>query len=216
MSRPLRRIKMLFAASLLTSAGLYGGIEIVAEPEAEADGRTSVADDGMKMGVDDEAYTPVWPQEAERENGINRDVDARMAAQEKVLPADSGRGRRAVFSISRQRVWIVSAAGKVRRTYPVSGSVYDNLEPGAYKVFSRSKHARGIDDSGTMQWFVRFAKGPRAAIGFHNIPVDKGKRVQTRAQLGTPLSHGCIRQAEPDAKAMWRFARLGTKVIVTP
>jgi len=40
--------------------------------------------------------------------------------------------------------------------------------------------------------------------------------VQTRAQLGTPLSHGCIRQAEPDAKAMWRFARLGTKVVVTP
>lgn len=205
---------MLFAASLLTSAGLYGGIEIVAEPEAN--GRPSVADGGDKMGAGEEARTPVWPHDAQREAGINRYVDARIAAAERVLPADSGTGRRAVFSISRQRVWIVSAAGKPRRTYPVSGSAYDNLEPGTYKVFSRSKHAKGIDDSGTMQWFVRFTKGPRAAIGFHNIPVDKGKRVQTRAQLGTPLSHGCIRQAEPDAKAMWRFARLGTKVVVTP
>jgi len=204
---------MLFAASLLTSAGLYGGIEIVAEPEA--DGRPSVADSGQKMGVDDGALTSVWPHEAQGEAG-SRHVDAMTEAEEKALPADSGTGRRAVFSISRQRVWIVSAAGKTRRTYPVSGSAYDNLEPGTYKVFSRSKHAKGIDDSGTMQWFVRFTKGPRAAIGFHNIPVDKGKRVQTRAQLGTPLSHGCIRQAEPDAKAMWRFARLGTKVVVTP
>ena len=205
---------MLFVASLLTSAGLYGGIEIVAEPEAS--GRPGVADSGVKLGGDDDARTPVWPHEAQREAGINRHVDARIAAEEKVLPADSGSGRRAVFSISRQRVWIVPASGEPRRTYPVSGSVYDNLEPGTYKVFSRSRHARGIDDSGTMEWFVRFTRGPRAAIGFHDIPVDKGKRVQTRAQLGTPLSHGCIRQAEPDAKAMWRFARLGTKVVVIP
>ncbi|NGN95604.1 L,D-transpeptidase [Nocardioides sp. KC13] len=204
---------MLFVASLLTSAGLYGGIEVVVE--SEANGKPSAADSREKQGADDEARTPVWPHDAQREAGINRHVDARMAAAEKALPADSGTGRRAVFSISRQRVWIVSAAGETRRTYPVSGSIYDNLQPGTYKVFSRSKHARGINDSGTMMWFVRFTKGPNAAIGFHNIPVDKGKRVQTRAQLGTPLSHGCIRQAEPDAKAMWRFARLGTKVVVT-
>lgn len=205
---------MLFAASLLTSAGLYGGLEVVAE--SEANGWPSAADSREKPDAGGEARTPVWPHDAQREAGINRHVDARMAAKEKALPADSGTGRRAVFSISRQRVWIVSAAGETRRTYPVSGSIYDNLEPGTYKVFSRSKHARGINDSGTMKWFVRFTKGPNAAIGFHNIPVDKGKRVQTRAQLGTPLSHGCIRQAEPDAKAMWRFAQLGTKVVVTP
>lgn len=212
-SRPLQRIKMLFVASLLTAAGLYGGIEIVAEPPA--DGQISIADSSLKPAAD-ETRTPVWPHEAQREAGINRHVDARMAVAEKALPAASGTGRRAVFSISRQRVWIVSAADRTLRTYPVSGSVYDNLDPGTYRVFSRSKHARGIDDSGTMKWFVRFTKGPNAAIGFHNIPVDKGKRVQTRAQLGTPLSHGCIRQAEPDAKAMWRFAQLGTKVVVTP
>ncbi|MEI7059312.1 L,D-transpeptidase [Nocardioides sp. CCNWLW239] len=211
--RPLRRTKTLFAASLLTAAGLYGGTEIIAEPAA--DGRTSTADSEVKLGGGEEVRSPVWPHDAQRDAGINRHVDARMAAAEKTLPADSGTGRRAVFSISRQRVWIVSAAGRSLRTYPVSGSVYDNLKPGTYRVFSRSERARGIDDSGTMKWFVRFTRGPNAAIGFHNIPVDKGKRVQTRAQLGTPLSHGCIRQAEPDAKAMWRFARIGTKVVVT-
>jgi lipoprotein-anchoring transpeptidase ErfK/SrfK len=39
--------------------------------------------------------------------------------------------------------------------------------------------------------------------------------VQSRRQLGTPQSAGCIRQARPDARAMWRFASEGTTVVVT-
>ena len=120
-----------------------------------------------------------------------------------------------VFSQSRQRVWLVGDDGKVQRTYLVSGSVYDNLDPGSYQVYSRSEQAWGIDDSGTMKYFVRFTQGDRAAIGFHDIPVDDGKPVQTVAQLGTPLSHGCIRQKEADAIALWEFAPLGTDVVVT-
>jgi lipoprotein-anchoring transpeptidase ErfK/SrfK len=72
----------------------------------------------------------------------------------------------------------------------------------------------GIDDSGTMKYMVRFAHGPNAAIGFHDIPVLHGATVQTRAQLGTPQSHGCIRQWRPDAKALWDFAPVGTTVVV--
>lgn len=131
------------------------------------------------------------------------------------LPVDSGRGPRAVFDMSAQRVWIVGSKGKVERTYLVSGSIEDNLEPGSYKVYSRSRHAVGVDDSGEMEFFVRFARGKKAAIGFHSIPTQDGKPLQTRAQLGTPRSHGCIRQARPDAIAMWEFARVGTKVVVT-
>jgi hypothetical protein len=135
------------------------------------------------------------------------------------LPEASGDGRRVVFDMSRQRVWLVgeNSRGKddVRRTYLVSGSVTDNLEAGTYEVWSRSRDAIGIDNSGTMKYMVRFAYGERAAIGFHDIPVRNGKPVQTRAELGTPLSHGCIRQWRPDARALWRFAPLGTTVVVT-
>jgi hypothetical protein len=134
---------------------------------------------------------------------------------EKVLPADSGRGRRVVYSESRQRVWLVNAHGAVLRTYLVSGSLYDNLDPGTYSVYSKSQHAWGIDDSGTMKYFVRFAHGDTAAIGFHDIPVDEGKPVQSVADLGTPQSHGCIRQKRADAIALWDFAPLGTTVVVT-
>ncbi|MEX0429356.1 L,D-transpeptidase family protein [Nocardioides sp. DS6] len=142
-------------------------------------------------------------------------AQARTIDTDTALPADSGEGRRAVFSMSRQRVWIVDDGDDVERTYLVSGSVTDNLQPGTYAVYSRSENAWGVDDSGTMKWFVRFAHGPNAAIGFHDIPVKDGQPLQTLRQLGTPQSHGCIRQKEADALAMWDFAQIGTKVVVT-
>lgn len=136
-------------------------------------------------------------------------------ALDTTLPRDSGEGKRVVFSESRQRVWLVADGERVARTYLVSGSVYDNLDPGTYSVYSRSEQAYGIDDSGTMKFFVRFTQGENAAIGFHDIPISDGELVQGVAQLGTPLSHGCIRQQRPDAIALWEFAPLGTAVVVT-
>ncbi len=137
-------------------------------------------------------------------------------ARDTTLPAGSGSGKRVVFSESRQRVWLVTGAKKIERTYLVSGSLTDNLDPGTYSVYSRSEQAWGIDDSGTMKYFVRFTQGDTgAAIGFHDIPIDNDKLVQSRAQLGTPQSHGCVRQNRPDAIALWNFAPLGTTVVVT-
>lgn len=130
------------------------------------------------------------------------------------LPAASGSGRRAVFSISRQRVWLVDARGKAFSTYLASGSLTDNLKPGSYHVFSRQRWAIGVDDSGKMEYFVAFAHGQEAAIGFHSIPTKNGKPLQTLAQLGTQQSHGCIRQKLSDAVRMWSFGQVGTVVVV--
>jgi lipoprotein-anchoring transpeptidase ErfK/SrfK len=141
---------------------------------------------------------------------------APTVADETALPDGSGTGKRAVFDQSRQRVWIVDDSGTVERTYPVSGSDEDNLRPGTYHVYGKSRWAVGIDDSGVMQYFVRFAHGTDngASIGFHTIPTKHGKALQTVAQLGERLSHGCIRQKNADAIAMWDFATVGTKVVV--
>ncbi len=136
------------------------------------------------------------------------------AVESTALPADSGTGRRIVFDQSDQRVWLVEASGVVARTYPVSGSVLPNLDPGTYSVYSKSRWAVGIQDTGVMQYMVRFTRGDNAAIGFHSIPTKNGEPLQTKAQLGTAQSHGCIRQDLPDAIALWEFAPEGTKVVV--
>ncbi len=142
--------------------------------------------------------------------------DAVDRLDRQALPARSGEGKRIVFSEARQRVWLVDARDRVQRTYLVSGSTLDNLDPGTYEVWSRSRWAVGVDDSGVMQHFVRFTRGPSgAAIGFHTIPTKLGTPLQSVADLGTPQSHGCIRQRTKDAIALWRFAPLGTTVVVT-
>ena len=131
------------------------------------------------------------------------------------IPTASGHGKRIVFDQSDQRVWLVDGKGRLARTYLVSGSIHDNLSPGSYDVYSKSRHAVSFDGRETMRFMVRFTQGRHAAIGFHDIPRrPNGALVETRDQLGTPLSAGCIRQWEPDAKALWRFAPVGTKVVV--
>lgn len=148
--------------------------------------------------------------------GTSTSADSRLA---RAVPDQSGHGRRIVFSQQAQRVWLVgthaNGSDEMDRTYLVSGSVTDNLQPGTYHVYSRSRWAVGVEDSGVMQYFVRFTQGPTgAAIGFHSIPTSHDRPLQTRAELGTPQSHGCIRQDLPDAIALWRFAPVGTKVVV--
>ena len=117
--------------------------------------------------------------------------------------------------MSDQRVWLVGPKDRVQRSYLVSGSVYDNLDAGRFDVYSRSRWAVSFDGQSTMEYFVRFTEGDNAAIGFHDIPEDSnGDEVQTADQLRTPRSHGCSRQRLVDAKAMWRFAHIGTDVRV--
>jgi lipoprotein-anchoring transpeptidase ErfK/SrfK len=135
-----------------------------------------------------------------------------------LLPANSGEGRRAVYSKSRQRVWTVEADGTVSQTHRVSGRLTWNQPlPGTYHVFSRSMYTCNIKHPNICwRFMVRFAKGGDDGdnIGFHEIPKKDGVPVQTVAQLGQPLSGGCVRQATPDAIYMWDWAPVGTKVVV--
>ena len=55
---------------------------------------------------------------------------------------------------------------------------------------------------------IRWLQTDIGAIGFHGIPVhvSDGSDYQTEAELGTRLSGGCQRQANPDAAFLWAFA----------
>ncbi|HYF72635.1 MAG TPA: L,D-transpeptidase [Nocardioides sp.] len=185
-------------------------IEKVADPDP-----TSTSSTETENEMESEPETGAADQAA-ADPDAGTDAQADTETDETALPTGTGHGKRIVFSESRQRVWLVSRAKHVERTYLVSGSVTDNLDPGTYSVYSRSEQAWGIDDSGTMRYFVRFTQGDTgAAIGFHDIPIDEGEPVQTVDQLGTPQSHGCVRQKRSDARALWDFAPIGTTVVVT-
>lgn len=132
------------------------------------------------------------------------------------VPPSSGVGTRIVYSLQLNRVWLVKASNTVTRTYLVSGTKYGQLEPGRYSVIRKRLHTTSWHGTERMDYMVTFTFGDRAAIGFHDIPVNikTGLPVQKTAQLGQSLSDGCVRQARPDAKALWEFAPPGTPVVV--
>jgi lipoprotein-anchoring transpeptidase ErfK/SrfK len=205
-----RRITAAGAAALVTLVAVLGGVDILPTQSSSEAAYASAPERAAGGGVSDSL-----PRQPDPGRTGGEPVGAEIVSSvSTALPEDSGRGKRVVFDISDQRVWLVTARDEVARTYLVSGSVTDNLAAGSYEVYSRSLRAVGIDDSGTMRYMVRFAHGKRAAIGFHDIPVLRGEKVQTAAELGTPQSHGCIRQLRSDARALWDFAPVGTPVVV--
>jgi hypothetical protein len=202
------RVVALLLSTGVTLFALLAGVGVIGTGVGAT---PAYAERGIRSPGSESASAPDSTSLAATAPGDDQAVKATSNA---ALPAASGRGRRVVFDMSAQRVWLVGQDDGVRRSYLVSGSLTDNLRPGHYTVYSRSRWANGIDDSGVMQYFVRFAHGTRAAIGFHDIPELRGVPLQSKSQLGTPQSHGCIRQARPDAIALWDFAPTGTAVDV--
>ena len=207
-----RNAALLGRGGLLLATFLVTGIIAVVAfgPWGENANTSAYADDPtlpvISDGIDDLAAQLAVDPRPELQSEPTSSAD---------VPRRSGSGRRVVFDISGQRVWIIGANDKVRSTYRVSGSRSENLSPGRYRVFSRSRHAVGFGGHSTMEYFVRFARGKNSNIGFHDIPVDgSGKRIQSFDALGTPQSAGCIRQRRSDAKVMWRFAQMHTRVVV--
>jgi hypothetical protein len=219
------RIVAALTSVLVTGVALLGGLGLLPLQQGtayadDARGRFSATqmDAATKTPAPTPAPTPAAPSATTSASPAVRPTPAEATPSPgsavTQLPSDTGVGKRVVFDVSAQRVWLVDYADEVVRTYLVSGSLTDNLKPGDYQVYSRSRWAVGVDDSGVMQYFVRFAHGRHAAIGFHSIPTKHGHRLQTMAQLGTPQSHGCVRQRLTDARRMWRFAPVGTDVRV--
>lgn len=204
------RILLAMTALTVTSVAVLGGVGVIATAPSSAEGDGPAAAILPAGGHREAAATE--PQIRTVTQGPS--VPAEPEPDPESLPTDAGKGRRIIFSETEQRVWLVRANDTVRRSYLVSGSLVDNLDPGRYAVYSKSRYAVGVDDSGVMEFFVRFAHGEQAAIGFHTIPTKLGSALQSRADLGSPQSHGCIRQAEADAISLWKFAPEGTTVVV--
>ncbi|WP_177246403.1 hypothetical protein [Actinacidiphila alni] len=122
------------------------------------------------------------------------------------VPADSGTGRRVVYSISGKRVWLVGEAEKVQRTYTV---VAGNVAPskGIHRVFSR--RASGIGGDGAqVEHVVLFATTGGINVGFSaatngsTAPPDPDKKT------------AAIRETRLDGTALWQIATIGSTVYV--
>jgi len=140
-----------------------------------------------------------------------------LQVQTTLANPDPGTGRRAVYSITQQHVWVLDATDHLVREFPISGRL-DQPSTGTFHVFSKSMYTCSSSHPDTcMRYMIRFTKGPQGDnIGFHEIPMRHGTPVQTYAQLGQPISDGCLRETTADAQFMWKWASIGTTVVVIP
>ncbi|WP_399887644.1 hypothetical protein ACGH7X_23605 [Streptomyces sp. BBFR51] len=124
------------------------------------------------------------------------------------LPAGSGKGERVVYSVDDDRVWLVGAGNKVRRTFEVTPSTVDPA-PGTYTVTSRSNRVTGSDGI-PVEHVVRFTSTEGVAIGF-SAAVDGSTAKPDPAERT-----GGIRESRADGDAVWEFATIGHQVVVVP
>jgi lipoprotein-anchoring transpeptidase ErfK/SrfK len=128
-------------------------------------------------------------------------------------PEGSGAGRRIVYCISCQQVWLVEEDEYVTSSYAVSGR-RGYPRTGTYKVIRKINpgNSHGL----RLPYFVGFTFGTTTDVGFHGIPLRNGKPIQSDSQLGSYRSSGCVRENQEDAKRLWDWAPMGTKVVVIP
>ncbi|MET7651235.1 hypothetical protein [Streptomyces sp. NPDC005486] len=124
------------------------------------------------------------------------------------LPAHSGLGRRVVYSLEDDRVWLVASNGTVKRTFEVAPGSVDPL-PGTYAVTSRSGAVTGTDGT-PIEHVVRFTTVDDVTIGF-SAALD-GELAEPDPAVRT----GGIRETVADGDAMWEFATIGQGIVVIP
>jgi hypothetical protein len=134
------------------------------------------------------------------------------------VPADSGTGRRIVWSKSANRVWLVTGKGRVAATFQVVDN--DRKTPtGRYRIQRRNYSARSFSGSALDQFLGFYQRpGHTAWIGLHAVPRRAGHYTRALGSIGpggrqTP---GCVYESPQDAKTTWKFARIGTPVTVVP
>ncbi|CAB4903205.1 unannotated protein [freshwater metagenome] len=127
--------------------------------------------------------------------------------------------KRVVYDKALMTVWLIKADNTVMGQFPVVGR-WDRPKAGTYHVFSKSTKAYNPNSKVTFNHMVRFTYGPdtKSPIGLHSIPrYYDGKLMHSVKQLGLAIARGgCVRLSEQGAAQVYKFAHVGTLIVVLP
>ncbi|USQ88889.1 hypothetical protein NFX46_37165 [Streptomyces phaeoluteigriseus] len=122
------------------------------------------------------------------------------------VPDGSGSGRRIVYSLGQDRVWLVDADDEARRTFTVWPGTVDPAS-GSYTVSLRKDATTGSDGV-AIEHIIYFSAKSGVNIAFSNA-VDGSSPPPAS---GAPT--GGIRMPKADGAALWAFGATGTNVRV--
>lgn len=136
----------------------------------------------------------------ERDGIVGPQTQAALAKASPPKPKADGPSKR--IEVFREKgVALLISHGKVKRAIHVSTGGPGNETPtGSYEVFRKELRSWSVP----FQVWLPYASYFNNGIAFHKYP-----DVPTY-----PASHGCVRVPAPEAKGLYRFAAMGTAVIV--
>ena len=139
-------------------------------------------------------------------NGLQRDgvvgpqTSAALAKAKRPKPQGSGPDKR--IEVYREKgVALLITHGKTKRAIHVSTGAPGTATPaGSFSVFRKELRSWSVP----FQVWLPYASYFVGGIAFHEYPDVPPY----------PASHGCVRVPSPEAKGVYRFAKLGTAVVV--
>ncbi|WP_282704145.1 hypothetical protein [Streptomyces sp. CC219B] len=123
------------------------------------------------------------------------------------VPDGSGTGRRIVYSLGQDRVWLVDASDSPRRTFAVWPGTVDP-DPGTYTVGTRTEDPITGSDGVRIEHVVYFAVKSGVNVAFSNAVDGSSPPPADGARTGG------IRMTTADGSALWTFGSAGTTVAV--
>ena len=215
MSSPRRAVK-ISAVLISTAAVLGAGVMVVTANSANA----TNSNPAPSVAV---AASPVATP-TPRASATHKPRPASRTKKAKWVPAypndllHAGT-KRVVYDKALMTVWLIKADNTVVARYPVVGR-WDRPAAGTYHVFSKSTKAFNPNSKVTFNHMVRFTYGPdtKSAIGLHAIPkYYDGTMMHSTKQLGLAIARGgCVRLSEEAAAQVYKFAKVGTLIVVLP
>ncbi len=115
-------------------------------------------------------------------------------------PRVRGTGRRIEVLLARQVALLIDGRRTVRTIHVSTGAPGSPTPPGSFSVFRKETRSWSVPFRVWLPWASYFNRG----IAFHESP-----DVPT-----SPASHGCVRIPASDARTVYAFASIGTRVIV--
>ncbi len=129
----------------------------------------------------------------------------------------AGKGKRIEVDLSDQKLKMIEN-GRVVSIRTISTGKWSTPTPtGEYKTRNKIVTAYSKPYALYMEYWMAFSAD--GSYGLHSLPYwktkDGGRIYEGANHIGTPVSHGCIRQTLDDAKTLYEWAPVGTPVVIT-
>jgi peptidoglycan hydrolase-like protein with peptidoglycan-binding domain len=120
--------------------------------------------------------------------------------------------KRIEVDISKQKLKLFENNTQVAEYRISSGTLTHPTPLGEFKIYNKFDMAYSQKYKCWLPFWMAFTQD--GLYGFHGLPICGNEKIG-KTPLGRPSSHGCIRLDDNDAKEIYNWTSIGTKIIIS-